>query len=131
MDLDPALAHWFVGLPNLIEAYHSLLDFSQPVIDRLAEIVAQDEPELGAVETVLLEGFSVLFDSMPALPALWGAVVSSPDWHKVVACGPISTIDRTAAVVPVLSVLLNSPYERVRRLAGMNLQQVNCRENAR
>jgi len=49
----------------LVEAYNPLLDFGQPVDDRLAEIVAQDAPELG--------------DSTPALPALWQAAESSDD----------------------------------------------------
>jgi HEAT repeat protein len=44
----------------------------------------------------------------------------------VVAAGAIWTIDRTEAVVPTFTELLDSSDERVRRLAAMNLK-INTR----
>ena len=106
---------------DLIEAYHDLLDLGQSVVVVLAEIVADECSDLRAAAATLLEGFSPILDSRPALSALRQAVESGDDWLRLLACGAIWTIDRTAAVAQVLSELLHSPDNRVRRLAGINL----------
>ncbi len=106
---------------EVADAYLELLEFGQPVISSLAQVVADEGSDLRADAAILLEGFSTTLDSSPALPALWQAVRTGDDWLKVLACGAIWTIDRTEAVVPVLTELLSSPDDRARRLAVMNL----------
>ena len=68
---------------EIMSVYCGLLDFGQPVILTLAEILVDDSLGLEVESVVLLESLGQILNIRPALPSLWKTVNKCPRMGKV------------------------------------------------
>jgi hypothetical protein len=110
---------------EIMGVYCGLLDFGQPVILTLAEILVDESLGLEVEAVVLLENLSHILNIRPALPSLWKTVNKCPkDRARFVAASLIWSMDnrRAAKLFTIMDELRSSPDENVAKLADEKLR---------